>query len=298
MFHILLEIGKSNVYKTKNEQIIKYSSNYMRTLLKVTFLLISFVCLGQTKQQKIEFILKTNGSIERYKSRLLDMTINPMKNSASKTDSLKLVTIERKLTDEEVSRRLSKSFREIFTDKEIEDIYGFYNTSAGKKMINSFENLDEKYRNSFQDINAELKFILDRNNSQYKPDTKQRELPISVDKEDGFYSVLNYEGSSYELKDLKLSPKVAVSKSEILEVKILKNELGRNVIDITLTKEGGNKFKILTENNIGKPIAIVLNKKLISAPRVLDVISEGRIQINGNFSDEEAEEMVNAVKIK
>ena len=71
------------------------------------------------------------------------------------------------------------------------------------------------------------------------------------------------------MKDLKLAPKVAVSKSEILEVKKLKDELGRNVIDIKLTKEGGNKFKILTENNIGKPIAIVLNKKLISAPSTI-----------------------------
>lgn len=270
----------------------------MRTVLQITFFLISIAFFGQTKQQKIEFILKTNGSIEGYKSMFLDMTINPMKNSASKNDSLKLVAIERKLTDEEISRRLSKSFAEVFNDKEIDDIYNFYNTSAGKKMINSFENLDEKYRSSFQDINSELKTILDTNNSQYFPENKQRELPIFVDKEDGFYTILNYEGNDFQLKDLKLAPKVAVSKSEILEVKKLKDELGRNVIDIKLTKEGGNKFKILTENNIGKPIAIVLNKKLISAPRVVDEISEGRIQISGNFSDEEVEEILNAVKIK
>ena len=272
--------------------------NYMKTVLQITFLLISIVFFGQTKQQQIEFILKTNGSIEGYKSMFVDMTINPMKNSANKTDSLKLVAIERKLTDEEISRRLSKSFAEVFNDKEIDDIYNFYNTSAGKKMINSFENLDEKYRSSFQDINSELKSILDRNNAQYESENKQRELPISVDEVDGFYTILNYEGNDYQLKDLKLAPKVAVSKSEILEVKHLIDELGRNVIDIKLTKEGGNKFKILTENNIGKPIAIVLNKKLISAPRILDVISEGRIQISGNISHEEAEEIVNAVKIK
>ena len=272
--------------------------NYMRTLLQITFLLISIACFGQTKEQKIEFILKTNGSIDGYKSILLDMTINPMKNSASKTDSLKLVAIEKKLTNSEINRRLSKSFAEVFTDKEIDDIYNFYNTSAGKKMINSYENLDEKYRSSFEDINSELKSILERSNSQYKTENKPREIPITVDKEDGFYTIINYEGNDYELKNLKLAPKVAVSKSEISEVKLLKDELGRNVIDIKLTKEGGNKFKILTENNIGKPIAIVLNKKLISAPRVLDVISEGRIQIIGNFSDEEVKEIVNAVKIK
>lgn len=269
----------------------------MKTVLQITFFLISIACFGQTKQQKIEFILKTNGSIEGYKSMLVDMTINPMKNSASKTDSLKLVAIEKKLTDGEISRRLSKSFAEVFTDKEIDDIYNFYNTSAGKKMINSFENLDQKYRNSFADFNSELKSILERSNSKYETEYK-KEQPIQVDREDGFYSVINYTGSDSKLKDLKLASKPAVSKSEILEAKVLKDELSRNVIDLTLTKEGAKKFKILTENSIGKPVAIVLNKMLISAPKVMTEIPNGKIQISGNFSDEEVEEIVNAVKIK
>src|SRR5690606_17765627 len=120
--------------------------------------------------------------------------------------------------------------------------------------------------------------------------------PIQVDKEDGFYSVINYSGSHYELKDLKLASKPAVQKSEILEIKVLKDELSRNIIDLTLTKEGAKKFKILTENNIGKPVAIVLNKMLISAPIVMNEIPNGKIQISGNFSDEEVNEIVNAVK--
>lgn len=267
----------------------------MKTVLQITFLSISIVFFGQTKQQKIEFILKTNGSIEVYKSMFVDMTLNPLKNSASKTDSLKLVAIERKLTNEEISKRLSKYFVEVFNEKEIDDIYNFYNTSAGKKMVNSLENLDEKNRNSFADINSELQGILERSNSQYETEHK-KELPIQVDKEDGFYSVINYFGSHYELKELKLASKPAVQKSEILEIKVLKDELNRNIIDITLTKEGAKKFKILTENNIGKPVAIVLNKLLISAPILLNEIPNGKIQISGNFSDEEVNEIVNAVK--
>lgn len=269
----------------------------MKTALQITFFLISIISFGQTKQQKIEFILKTNGSIDGYKSMFMDMTINPMKNSVNKSDSLKLIAIEKKLTDAEISKRLSKAFGEVFNDKEVDDIYNFYSTSAGKKMINSFENLDEKYRNSFADVNSELKTILERNNSQYESEQK-KEQPVKVDREDGFYSVINYSGSDYNLNELKLATKPAVSKSEILEAKVLKDELSRNVIDLTLTKDGAKKFKILTENNIGKPVAIVLNKMLISAPTVMTEIPNGKIQISGNFSDYEANEIVNAVKIK
>lgn len=269
----------------------------MKTVLKITLFLISIVSFGQTKQQKIEFILTTNGSIDGYKSIFIDMTINPMKNSVNKLDSLKLVEIEKKLTNFEISKRLSKAFEEVFNEKEIDDIYNFYQTSAGKKMINSFEDLDKKYRNSFADINSELKAILERSNSQYESETK-KEQPILANREDGFYSVLNYSGSEYELKNLELATKPAVSKSEILEAKILKDKLSKNIIDLTLTKDGAKKFKILTENNIGKPIAIVLNKMLISAPKVLTEIPNGRIQISGNFSDEEANEIINALKIK
>lgn len=269
----------------------------MRTTLQITFFLISIVSFGQTKQQKIEYILRTNGSIDDYKSMFVDMTINPMKNSVNKSDSLKLIAIEKKLTDAEISKRLSKAFGEVFNDKEIDDIYNFYNTSTGKKMINSFESLNEKYRNSFVDINSELTIILERNNSQYESEQK-KEKPFQVDREDGFYSVTNFSGSDYNLNELKLSTKPAVSKAEILEAKVLKDKWQGNIIDLTLTKDGTKKFKILTENNIGKPIAIVLNKTLISAPIVIQEISNGKIQISGNVSDEEANEIINAVRIK
>nr|WP_154656858.1 hypothetical protein [Epilithonimonas tenax] len=41
----------------------------------------------------------------------------------------------------------------------------------------------------------------------------------------------------------------------------MNDELGRPVIDLILNKEGAKKLKILTENNIGKPIAMVFVKK-------------------------------------
>ena len=269
----------------------------MKTTLQIIILLFSCLIFSQTKDEKIISILKTNGSIESYKSFLIDMTINPLKYSSEKKDSLKLVEIERKLTDQEISKRLSRAFSEVYSENEINEIYNFYNSQTGKKMFSSFEVLDKKFRNSFQDIQSELKPILDKSIAENKKEAEEnREVPIPVSKEDGFYSVINFDSSNDKLKDLNLSQNPEVKRNEILEISLSKDELDRNIINLALTKEGAKKFKKLTENNIGKPIAIVLNKMLISAPRVMNEIPNGKIQISGNFTDEDVANFVNSLK--
>jgi preprotein translocase subunit SecD len=57
-----------------------------------------------------------------------------------------------------------------------------------------------------------------------------------------------------------------------------------------LTKEGAEKFSRFTKENIGKSLAIVFDGKVYSAPTIQDAISE-RGMINGNFTDEEAEDL-------
>ena len=269
----------------------------MKTTLQIIILLFSSLIFSQTKEEKIISILKTNGNIEGYKSFLIDMTINPLKYSAEKKDSLKLVEIEKKLTDQEISKRLAKAFSEVYSENEINEIYNFYNSQTGKKMLSSFESLDKKFRNSFQDIQDVLKPILDKSIAENQRESEEnREIPIPIEKEDGFYSVINFDSSNNKLENLKLSSNPEIKRNEILEITSSKDNLDRNIINLTLTKEGAKKFKKLTENNIGKPIAIVLNKMLISAPRVVSEIPNGKIQISGNFNDEDVENFVKSLK--
>ncbi|MEJ5313369.1 MULTISPECIES: protein translocase subunit SecD [Anaerolinea] len=63
---------------------------------------------------------------------------------------------------------------------------------------------------------------------------------------------------------------------------------GEVVIDFTLSDEGAKIFDEYTSNNIGKILAIVLDKKIISAPRVQGRIPSGQGQITGNFTIETA----------
>lgn len=51
---------------------------------------------------------------------------------------------------------------------------------------------------------------------------------------------------------------------------------------------GTRRFAHVTEENVGKPFAIVLDDKVISAPVIREPITGGSVQISGNFTLEEA----------
>jgi preprotein translocase subunit SecD len=63
-------------------------------------------------------------------------------------------------------------------------------------------------------------------------------------------------------------------------------------ISLEFNSEGSDIFEELTEANIGRPIAVFLDGNLITAPVVQDKISGGRAQITGNFTIDEAKELV------
>lgn len=269
----------------------------MKRIFPVIALLFSAFIFSQTKAEKINFILKTNGSIEGYRSFLIDFKINPLKYNAEKSDSLKLVSLENKLTDAEISKRLSKGFAEVFDDQQIDEIYAFYQTSGGKKLMNSYGELEKKFNENLQDILEDLKPIAENTLKQQKEESEaNKEIPVAIDRENGFYEVVNFDPQFDQLKDLQLSAKPSVNFKDISDIKKVKDLVDRSNLDIILTKEGAKKFRILTQNNINKPVAIVINKMLISAPRIMDEISNGRIQIGGNFTEKEIDKIIAEIK--
>lgn len=69
------------------------------------------------------------------------------------------------------------------------------------------------------------------------------------------------------------------------------------VIEIVFTDAGAKKMKALTAKHRDKPLAIVVNGKVLSAPVVKGAIGD-RAQINGNFTKAEAETIVKAINEK
>ncbi len=63
-------------------------------------------------------------------------------------------------------------------------------------------------------------------------------------------------------------------------------------INIQFNDEGAKIFEDLTDRNVGRPLAIFLDNSLIEMPIVQERISGGRAQITGDFSVDEAKEIV------
>ena len=66
------------------------------------------------------------------------------------------------------------------------------------------------------------------------------------------------------------------------------NTTGKPVVAIEFDALGAEKFAALTEKNVGKPLAILLDNEPVSAPIVQEKISGGSAQISGSFTLDEA----------
>lgn len=69
-----------------------------------------------------------------------------------------------------------------------------------------------------------------------------------------------------------------------------------NTISMTMNAEGARTWKNITENNIGKCVAVVLDNLVYSYPVIRDVISGGRSSISGQFTYEEAKDLSSILK--
>lgn len=63
-------------------------------------------------------------------------------------------------------------------------------------------------------------------------------------------------------------------------------------VQLQFNGEGAQLFEELTKKNVGRPLAIFLDGQLLSAPTVQEPISGGKAQITGQFSVEEARQIV------
>ncbi len=66
-------------------------------------------------------------------------------------------------------------------------------------------------------------------------------------------------------------------------------------VNIKMNREGTKKWKIFTEKNVGKNIAIVLDNLVYATPLVQSIIPNGISQISGNFSSKESDDLINVL---
>ena len=85
--------------------------------------------------------------------------------------------------------------------------------------------------------------------------------------------------------------RVMVSGDQLTDAKQSFDQDGRPDIDITFNTAGARRFGRVTQENVGKPFAIILDDKVLSAPNINEPILGGRAQISGNFTVQTAHDL-------
>ncbi|MGA9657614.1 MAG: protein translocase subunit SecD [Asticcacaulis sp.] len=89
---------------------------------------------------------------------------------------------------------------------------------------------------------------------------------------------------------------VLVSGNSLTRANVGVDQNQRPAIDFAFNGEGARKFGDVTARNIGHRFAIILDGKIVSAPVIQGAITGGSGQITGNFTAQEASELVNVLK--
>ncbi len=74
------------------------------------------------------------------------------------------------------------------------------------------------------------------------------------------------------------------------------DQFGKVEIRMDMKNFGATIWKKMTEDNVGKPIAIVLDNIVYSAPNVINAIPNGTSTISGGYTQQEAQDLANILK--
>jgi SecD/SecF fusion protein len=100
--------------------------------------------------------------------------------------------------------------------------------------------------------------------------------------------------------DTKYQEESLLNQSHILNSLISTNQHGEGFsILISMTPEGTIIWKKMTEANVGKQLAIVLDDQVYSAPMVNEAIPNGKVNISGGFDEvKSARDLSNTLSLK
>jgi len=107
---------------------------------------------------------------------------------------------------------------------------------------------------------------------------------------------MDYERDGQKLKEELLVKKKAELKGKDIVKAFPTHDPAGFEVAFSLSSTGAESFRALTRDNIGKLLGIVLDNKLISAPRINSEIGGGSGVITGNFTQQEAFDLANSLQ--
>ncbi|MFT5171315.1 MAG: preprotein translocase subunit SecD, partial [Candidatus Marinamargulisbacteria bacterium] len=125
----------------------------------------------------------------------------------------------------------------------------------------------------------------------------KQKLEILAGKDARLDTVFDYDAEGRVTRETPIIlKKVVLTGSDLKSANPDTNNFNQPTVSIEFKTEGAKVFRNVTGRSVGKPLAIILDGRIISAPNISEAISGGRAQISGSFSVQEMRDLV--IKLK
>ena len=100
----------------------------------------------------------------------------------------------------------------------------------------------------------------------------------------------------YAIKSSERNGRAPLEGDVITDAKDEFDNFGKPCVSMSMNTDGSRRWAVLTKNNVGKAIAIVLDGYVYSAPNVNGEITGGHSQITGHFTPEVTKDLANVLR--
>ncbi|MBN1931951.1 MAG: protein translocase subunit SecD [Desulfobacterales bacterium] len=285
--HLVLEVDTEKAV----ESTIERMTHELRILLKQEH--IRHADLKQVEGSKIMITILDASSIEKFE-KLLDKEFRDLRllsrSKAEETLNLVMdlpeketVQIKKLATEQalETIRNRIDQFGVSEPDIRLQgekriliQLPGIKDTERAKELIGKTALLEFKLLDEAHDVNAALKGSI--------PPGSELLYEVKEDPE-----TRRTEKIPYLIKRRSL-----LTGAYLIDARVqIDSQYNEPYVSIKFDKKGARIFEKITEENVKKRLAIVLDKKVYSAPVIQEKISGGEARITGNFSAEEARDL-------
>lgn len=273
--NILKEKGFKADVKKEHSYIIVMSSNYE---------------IKEVVEDNYPDLMIEEELSDRLIYRLTNRKIKEIKNSSV---DVALKTIGNRIDQRGVKE---PTIRKHGADEIVVQLPGVKDTKQIMDLIKRIALLEFKLLDNESSVAAQLPdFVLKGGEKKL---LEEFALKIPEDDEILFGRVVDEETKKVIKKRVYLMKKeVLMTGDQLTDASVsFDNLYNEPSVSMVFDNEGGKLFEQITEANVNKQLAIILDGNVYSAPRINSKISGGRAQITGNFTLEEARDIAIALK--
>ncbi len=284
--HLVLEVGTQKAVESQIDRIARDLRNQMREKH------IRHTGINKVESTKISVALKGRENIKKFES-LLDKDYRNLRSIPTTGEEITTFFLDfpdkeaaymKKMATEQALETIRNRIDEfgvsepnirIQGEKRILiQLPGISDTQRAKDLIGKTALLEFRLVDETHDINTALSGNVPAGSEilyqvTTDPDThRDRRVPYLIKKDTPL--------TGADLTDAKVN---------------IDSQYNEPYVSLTFNRKGGRIFSRITEENVNKRLAIVLDNKVYSAPNINEKISGGRAQITGRFSMDEAHDL-------